>query len=53
MRSTPSLPLLPGSLWSGVVAPNRILSRGGVLMGGGQIELFGVQTECKQLTWAK
>ena len=23
MRSTPSLPLLPGSLWPGVVAPDK------------------------------
>ena len=26
MRSTPSLPLLPGPLWSGMVAPDRALS---------------------------
>ena len=26
MRSTPSLPLLPGSPWPGVVAPGRVLS---------------------------
>ena len=26
MRSTPSLPLLPGPLWPGVVAPDRALS---------------------------
>ena len=26
MQSTPSLPSLPGLLWSGVVAPNRVLS---------------------------
>ena len=25
MRSTPSLPLLPGPLWTGVVAPDRAL----------------------------
>ena len=25
MRSTPSLPLLPGPLWPGVVAPDRAL----------------------------
>ena len=25
MLSTPLLPLLPGSLWPGVVAPDRIL----------------------------
>ena len=28
MRSTPSLPLLPGQLWPGVVAPDRALSMG-------------------------
>ena len=28
MRSTPSLPLLPGPLWHGVVAPDRALSMG-------------------------
>ena len=28
MRSTPSLPLLPGPLWLGVVAPDRALSMG-------------------------
>ena len=33
MWSTPSLPLLPGPLWPGVVAPDRDLSMG-------QIELF-------------
>ena len=26
MRSTPSLPSLPGPLWSGMVAPDRALS---------------------------
>ena len=26
MRSTPSLPLLPGPLWPGLVAPDRALS---------------------------
>ena len=26
MQSTPSLPLLPGLLWPGVVAPDRVLS---------------------------
>ena len=35
MQSTPSLPSLPGQLWPGVVAPDRVLSRG-------QIELSGV-----------
>ena len=28
MWSTPSLPALPGSLFSGVVAPDRVLSMG-------------------------
>ena len=28
MRSTPSLPLRPGPLWPGVVAPGKALSRG-------------------------
>ena len=28
MQSNPSLPLLPGPLWSGVVAPDRALSMG-------------------------
>ena len=28
MRNTPSLPSLPGPLWLGVVAPNRVLSMG-------------------------
>ena len=26
--STPSLPLLPGPLWLGIVAPDRVLSMG-------------------------
>ena len=28
MQSTPSLPLLPGPLWPGVVAPDQVLSMG-------------------------
>ena len=35
MPGTPSLPLLPGSLWSGVVALEKVLSMG-------QIELFSI-----------
>ena len=35
MRSTPSLPLLPGSLWTGMVAAGRVLSMG-------RIELFDI-----------
>ena len=46
MLSTSSLASLPGPLWPGVVAPDRILSVG-------QIELFDIQTECKQMTYAK
>ena len=37
MWSTPLLPLLPGALWSGVVAPERVLSVG-------QIEVFDIWT---------
>ena len=43
MRSTSSLPLLPGPLWSRLVAPDRVLSMD-------QIELFDAQTMCKQMT---
>ena len=46
MQSTPSLPVLPGSLWAGVVPPDRVLCMG-------QIELFDIQTECKHGTNAK
>ena len=35
MQSTPSLLLLPGPLWFGVVTPDRVLSMG-------QIELFDI-----------
>ena len=37
MQSTPSWPSLPGPLWSGMVAPDRVLSMG-------QIELSYVLT---------
>ena len=42
MLSDSLLPLLPGRIWPGVVAPDRILSRG-------QIEPFDIQTNdlCK------
>ena len=46
MQSTPSLPLHPGPLWPGVVAPDRVLSVG-------QKELFDIGNECKQMTYAK
>ena len=35
MRNTPSLPLLPGSLWPEVEVPDRVPSMG-------QIELFDI-----------
>ena len=43
MQSTLSLLLFPGPL-PGVVAPDRVLSMG-------QIELFDIFTECKQITY--
>ena len=46
MQSTPSVPSLPGPLWPKVVARDRVLFMG-------QIELFDIQTECKQMTYAK
>ena len=46
LQSTPSLLLHPGSLYPGVVAPDRVLSMG-------QIELFDILTACKQQTYAK
>ena len=42
MQSTPSLPLLPGPLWTGVVVPDKVLSVG-------QIELLFIENECKQM----
>ena len=35
MQSTPSLQMLPGQLWLGVVAADRVISMG-------QIELFDI-----------
>ena len=46
MWHTPSLPSLPGPLWPGVVSPDKVLSMG-------QIELFDIWIECKQMTNAK
>ena len=46
MWSTPSLPLLPGSLWPDIVVPLRLLSMG-------QIELFDHLTMCKQMKQIK
>ena len=46
MWYTPSLPLLPGPLRSGVVAPVRITSMR-------HIELFNYLTVCKQMIYVK
>ena len=46
MQSIPSFPSLPGPLWPRVVAPDHAPSIG-------QIELFDILTECKQITSAK
>ena len=46
MQSTPSLPLLPGPLWPGVVAPDRVLSMD-------QIELNWTFLKFKLHTYAK
>ena len=46
MQSTSLLLLLPGPLRPGMVAPERVLSMG-------QIELFDISTECKQMTYTK
>ena len=46
IRSTSSLPSLPGPLWAGVVAPDGVISIG-------QIELFDILTEYKEMTYAK
>ena len=45
-RSTHSLPSFLGSLWPRVVALDRVLSMG-------QIELYDIKTECKQMTYVK
>ena len=53
IRSTPSLPSLPGPLWPGVLAPDRVLSMGQIEVFGIQIVYFNVYTERKQITYAK
>ena len=61
MRSTPSLPSLPGSLWLGVVAPDKILCMGQIALFNIltvylcntellEIKLFDHLTVCKQMT---
>ena len=42
----PVMPSLTGVLCPGVVTPDRVLFMG-------QIELFDIQTECKQITYAE
>ena len=44
MRSAPSLSSLPGQLWLGVIAPDRVLSMG-------QKELFVFSLNVKQMTY--
>ena len=46
MQSTRLLVSLPVPLWPGVVAPDRVLPMS-------QIEVFDIQTGCKQMTYAK
>ena len=46
MRSIPSLSSLPSQLWPRVVASERVPSMG-------QIELFDINSVCKQMTYAK
>ena len=46
MRRTPLLPSFPGLLRPGELAPDKVLSLS-------QIEQFDIQTECKQMTYAK
>ena len=46
MRGIPLLSFLPGQFITELVASERVLSIG-------QIELFGIQTESKQMTYAE
>ena len=46
IQSNPSLLSLPGPFWPGMVAQDRVLSMG-------QVELFDIQTECKQIVYAQ
>ena len=46
MRSTTSMPLLPGPHWPRIASPAKVLSVG-------QIEMFDIYTEWKQMTPAK
>ncbi len=59
MWSNPSLPSLPGSLWPGVVATNRVLSVGQIEINCNYAKLFCLKltvlhlTVCKQKTVLK
>ena len=53
MRSTPSLPSIPGPLWPGVVVPNRVLSKGQIELFDIQTVYFNIQIEYKQMIYAK
>ena len=46
MQSTTSLSLLSGLLWPGMIATDRVLPMG-------QLEIFDIYTECKNMTSAK
>ena len=46
MRSTPSLPSLPDSLWHGVVGPDRILSMGLIELNRGFESLLFLHLNC-------
>ena len=46
MRSNPALLLFQGSLWLGMVEPDKVLSMN-------QIEMFDIYTVCKQMPYAK
>ena len=45
-QRNPPLLSIQGPFWPEVVAPDKVLSMG-------QIELFDIQTKCKQMTYGK
>ena len=46
MQSTPSLPLLPGLLWTRVVAPNSVLSMGQIELNSSFESLLFLHLNC-------
>ena len=46
MRSTPSLPSLPDPLWTGVVAPDRVLSMGQIGLNCPYVKLNCMKDNC-------